>query len=126
MIYNHFHMNLEVRYRHILRHINNYDLVVLMGDELADKNATPFKPSSKSKILYDALTDYNSSNRLQRKPLMLEGGFPNWEHTFPMYVHKEDRLQNFGSSPYDEFFSLVEKAREGGCNSLFRHLSLTV
>ena len=60
--------------KQLLKEIDSFDLIVLMGDELENSNATPFKKDAPTKCVYSALTETNWNLPLKRKPLLLEGG----------------------------------------------------
>lgn len=110
-------MYIDFRYRPTISEIQNYDLVVLMGDELENPSATPFKDGAKTKILLDAITVYNVHNQLKRNPLLLEGGFRAWDNTYPMYVeHPNDHDPML--EPTDacrDFTDLVQLMKQSKC-----------
>ncbi|CAD5231431.1 unnamed protein product [Bursaphelenchus xylophilus] len=110
--YDHISMYLDITSRYKFGIISNFGLVVLMGDELADRAASPFSERSKCKALRDALM----KGKLKRKPLLLQGGFPAFQRAYPIYVEKTAaRQQRLLSelSDMDDFSALVAKARAG-------------
>ncbi|KAI6189866.1 Ubiquitin carboxyl-terminal hydrolase [Aphelenchoides bicaudatus] len=114
LIFNHLRMYIDFRYRPTISEIQNYDLVVLMGDELDNPNSAPFKNGTKTKILLDAITVYNVHNQLKRNPLLLEGGFKAWENTYPMYVEQPTTHDPMLDSLniHDEFTNLVQMVKQ--------------
>lgn len=105
---------IDFRYRPIINEIQNYDLVVLLGDELEHPNATPFKDGTKTRYLLDAITVYNFNSQLKRKPLLLEGGFRAWENAYPMYIKrlKDHRESQESLNYFDEFTNLVQLVKQ--------------
>ncbi|KAI6222910.1 Kelch-like protein 29 isoform X1 [Aphelenchoides fujianensis] len=86
----------ELRSQIIFRNIHEYDLIVLMGDELAARDCEPFATGSKSRIVLDALTTTNNTQPSRRKPLLLRGGFPAWQNVFPMFVEEAESFSDAG------------------------------
>jgi hypothetical protein len=107
-------MYIDFRYRPMIGEVQNYDLVVLMGDELDNPNVAPFKDGTKTKILLDAITIYNVHNQLKRSPLLLEGGFKAWENTYPMYIERpKDQDQMLEAlNALDDFAALVQMVKQ--------------
>lgn len=107
-------MYIDFRYRPKISDIQNYDLVVLMGDELENPNSTPFKNGTKTKMLLDAITVYNIHNQLKRNPLLLEGGFRAWENTYPMYVESPNNHETVleFTNVCDDFTNLVQIVKQ--------------
>jgi len=81
------------RFRNTIMEIQDFDVVVLMGDELEDPDATPFKKGTITKNLLDAITIYNSTNRLKKNPLLLEGGFKAWAKAYPEFVESDESTE---------------------------------
>ncbi|KAI6230206.1 Ubiquitin carboxyl-terminal hydrolase [Aphelenchoides fujianensis] len=105
--------------RMIFRNINDYDLIVLMGDELAARDCEPFKAQSMSRIMLDALTTTNYTQPLRRKPLLLRGGFPAWQNAYPQYVDEPEKENSFG----DDFDKLLGQMKRDVFNFHYPELS---
>uniref|UniRef100_A0A915CU86 ubiquitinyl hydrolase 1 n=1 Tax=Ditylenchus dipsaci TaxID=166011 RepID=A0A915CU86_9BILA len=83
---------MDISGRPLLQRISRFDLVVLMGDTNEVKKSFAELPkSSKTKVLYEALTTYNLHLKLKRPPLILEYGFQGWDMAYSCYT-KEGQL----------------------------------
>ncbi|KAI6227491.1 Ubiquitin carboxyl-terminal hydrolase [Aphelenchoides fujianensis] len=119
LMFQHLMLYGELRTRMIFRNINEYDLIVLMGDELAARDWEPFKAQSMSRIMLDALTTTNYTQPLRRKPLLLRGGFPAWQNAYPQYVDEPEKENSFG----DEFDKLLGRMKKDKLNIQYPELS---
>ncbi|CAK5009290.1 unnamed protein product [Meloidogyne enterolobii] len=111
---------LDISVRPYLEKISQFDLVILLGDldDITNLNGT------KTKILYEALTTYNRTNRLKHPPVILEDGFRGWELSYPCYTVSTKNVPVFEKT-FDEQFSvwMEESKRVNRLNITYPNLS---
>uniref|UniRef100_A0A914LGQ4 Ubiquitin carboxyl-terminal hydrolase n=1 Tax=Meloidogyne incognita TaxID=6306 RepID=A0A914LGQ4_MELIC len=111
---------LDISVRPYMEKISQFDLVILLGDpdDITNLNGT------KTKILYQALTTYNRTNRLKHPPLILEDGFRGWELSYPCYTISTKYVPVFEKT-FDEQFSvwMEESKRVNRLNITYPNLS---
>uniref|UniRef100_A0A914HCU9 ubiquitinyl hydrolase 1 n=1 Tax=Globodera rostochiensis TaxID=31243 RepID=A0A914HCU9_GLORO len=99
---------LDISIRPILENISHFDVVVLLGDV----NDITKKKGSKTVILVEALTTYNFNHKLKRPPVIIEGGYENWKHAYPVYVTETYDIPRFEKSFDEQFTTWIVEARK--------------
>uniref|UniRef100_F1KUZ2 Ubiquitin carboxyl-terminal hydrolase n=1 Tax=Ascaris suum TaxID=6253 RepID=F1KUZ2_ASCSU len=103
--------------RALLQRMSDVDLVVLLGSECAPRSKDSLRPSSKEHILFNALSTYNTTFRLRRPPVFLDGGFKNWRLHYPMHtsdIHAAKRI-SFNINDQSEFARAVAEYKKDIC-----------
>ncbi|CAJ0949959.1 unnamed protein product, partial [Mesorhabditis belari] len=96
LIFNNLCQQMPINDRTILCQLAKYDLIVLMeeNDPLYGKNGD-LEMGSKALILTEALYTYNPAYKPKHRPIVMEGGFRNWQRQYPVYTTeavKEEEL----------------------------------
>ncbi|KAH7730408.1 Ubiquitin carboxyl-terminal hydrolase family protein [Aphelenchoides avenae] len=103
--------SIEVSKRAKLWQLEQYEVVVLVGDDVRS-SFVEYRKDSPTSILLSALTSYNTTSKPKKHPVLLEGGFSSWSYAYPMYVSRDQPETRKFFDSKSEFSVLVAKMRE--------------